>query len=152
MAAFRTETLNELDGQTKSVLVTTSLIKKEEQNEQEDDSSKLQPLRDLLKSETCYTQIPELELEIGPATLDGRFSTVKGILIMIKEQPSSSIAFRRDSSDPDTMKRIDGFISHLNEVLEGKWKITFVLDDPSGNSYTQSLSDKGLEIKRFGNY
>ncbi|XP_017755920.1 PREDICTED: zinc finger protein ZPR1 [Eufriesea mexicana] len=101
--------------------------------------------RDLLKSETCYMQVPELELEIGPATLGGRFTTVEGILVAVKEQLSSSIAFSGDSSDPDTMKRMDDFISHLNEVLEGKRKITLVLDDPAGNSYIQSLSDEGLD-------
>ncbi|CAD1477947.1 unnamed protein product [Heterotrigona itama] len=101
--------------------------------------------RDLLKSETCHMQIPELELEIGPAALGGRFTTVEGILVAIKEQLSSSTAFSGDSSDPETVKRMKVFISHLNEVLEGKRKITLVLDDPAGNSYIQSLSDEGLD-------
>lgn len=101
--------------------------------------------RDLLKSETCHMQIPELELEIGPAALDGRFTTVEGILVAIKEQLSSSTAFTGDSSDPETVKRMVVFISHLNEVLEGKRKITLVLDDPAGNSYIQSFSDEGLD-------
>ncbi|XP_043785071.1 zinc finger protein ZPR1 [Apis laboriosa] len=101
--------------------------------------------RDLLKSETCHMQIPELELEIGPAALGGRFTTIEGILVAIKEQLSSSTAFSGDSSDPETVKRMEIFISHLNEVLEGKRKITLVLDDPAGNSYIQSLSNEGLD-------
>ncbi|XP_003488131.1 zinc finger protein ZPR1 [Bombus impatiens] len=101
--------------------------------------------RDLLKSETCHMEIPELEVEIGPAALGGRFTTVEGILVAIKEQLSSSTAFSGDSSDPETVKRMEAFISHLNEVLEGKQKITLVLDDPAGNSYIQSLSDEGLD-------
>lgn len=101
--------------------------------------------RDLLKSETCHMQIPELQLEIGPAALGGRFTTVEGILVAIKEQLSSSTAFSGDSSDPETVKRMEIFVSHLNEVLEGERKITLVLDDPAGNSYIQSLSDEGLD-------
>lgn len=101
--------------------------------------------RDLLKSETCHMEIPELELEIGPATLGGRFTTVEGILVAIKEQLSTSTAFTGDSSDPDTVKRMETIISELNEILEGKRKVTLVLDDPAGNSYIQSLSDEGLD-------
>ncbi|XP_076761395.1 zinc finger protein Zpr1 [Xylocopa sonorina] len=101
--------------------------------------------RDLLKSETCHMQIPELELEIGPAALGGRFTTVEGILVAVKEQLSSSTAFTGDSSDPETIKRMEIFISHLGEVLEGRRKVTLVLDDPAGNSYIQSLSDEGLD-------
>ncbi|CAK9800509.1 Zinc finger protein ZPR1 [Anthophora quadrimaculata] len=101
--------------------------------------------RDLLKSETCHMQVPELELEIGPATLGGRFTTVEGILMAVKEQLSSSIAFTGDSSDSETVQRMEEFISQLNEVLEGKRKVTLILDDPAGNSYIQSLSDEGLD-------
>lgn len=101
--------------------------------------------RDLLKSETCHMQIPELELEIGPAALGGRFTTVEGILVAIKEQLSSSTAFTGDSSDPETINRMEIFISNLGEVLEGKRKVTLILDDPAGNSYIQSLSDEGLD-------
>ena len=101
--------------------------------------------RDLLKSETCHMQIPELELEIGPAALGGRFTTAEGILVAIKEQLSSSTAFSGDSSDPETVKRMKVFISHLNEVFEEKRRITLILDDPAGNSYIQSLSDEGLD-------
>ncbi|XP_003703451.1 zinc finger protein Zpr1 isoform X2 [Megachile rotundata] len=101
--------------------------------------------RDLLKSETCYLEIPELELEIGPAALGGRFTTVEGILVAIKEQLLTSTAFTGDSSDPETVKRMETFINQLNEVLEGKRKITLILDDPAGNSYIQSLSDEGLD-------
>ncbi|XP_029046371.1 zinc finger protein ZPR1 [Osmia bicornis bicornis] len=101
--------------------------------------------RDLLKSETCHMEIPELELEIGPATLGGRFTTVEGILVAIKEQLSTSTAFTGDSNDPETVKRMETFISQLNEILQGKRKVTLVLDDPAGNSYIQSLSDEGLD-------
>ncbi|XP_017885590.1 zinc finger protein ZPR1-like [Ceratina calcarata] len=101
--------------------------------------------RDLLKSETCHMQVPELELEIGPATLGGRFTTVEGILVAIKEQLSTSTAFTGDSSNPETKERMETFISQLSEVLEGKRDVTLVLDDPTGNSYVQSLADEGLD-------
>lgn len=109
--------------------------------------------RDLLKSETCDMEIPELELEVGPAALGGRFTTVEGIITVIKEQLSSSTALTGDSNDLETRKRMGTFISHLQEILDGQRKVTLVLDDPAGNSYVQSLSDDGpddrLNIKKY---
>lgn len=97
--------------------------------------------RDLLKSETCDMEIPELELEVGPAILGGRFTTVEGIIAAMKEQLSSSTPLTGDSSDSETVKRMEAFIVRLEEVLTGKKKITLILNDPAGNSYVQSLSD-----------
>lgn len=109
--------------------------------------------RDLLKSETCDMEIPELELEIGPAILGGRFTTVEGIVLAMKEQLSSSTAFTGDSSDMETVKRMETFIAQLEEVLCGQREITLVLDDPAGNSYVQSHSDEGpddrLKITKY---
>lgn len=109
--------------------------------------------RDLLKSETCDMEIPELELEAGPAVLGGRFTTVEGIIVSMKEQLSSSTAFTGDSSDPDIVKRMKAFIAQLDEILNGQRKVTLVLNDPAGNSYVQSLSDDGpddrLKITKY---
>lgn len=35
------------------------------------------------------------------------------------------------------------FLDKFQEVLDGKRKITVILDDPTGNSYVQSLVDEG---------
>ncbi|KYM95480.1 PREDICTED: zinc finger protein ZPR1 [Cyphomyrmex costatus] len=103
--------------------------------------------RDLLKSETCDMEIPELELEVGPNILGGRFTTVEGIITAMKEQLSSSTAFTGDSSDPEIVNRMNVFIAQLEEVLDGQRKVTLILDDPAGNSYIQSLSDDGPDNK-----
>ncbi|KAL0118561.1 hypothetical protein PUN28_009318 [Cardiocondyla obscurior] len=101
--------------------------------------------RDLLKSETCDMEIPELKLEVGPTILGGRFTTVEGIIAAMKEQLSSSTAFTGDSSDSETVNRMNEFITQLQKVLDGERKITLILDDPAGNSYVQSLSDDGSD-------
>ncbi|XP_020291784.1 zinc finger protein ZPR1 [Pseudomyrmex gracilis] len=99
--------------------------------------------RNLLKSETCNMEIPELELEVGPALLGGRFTTVEGIITTIKDQLSSSTTFTGDSSDSETVKKMELFIAQLEEILSSQRKVTLILDDPAGNSYVQSLSDDG---------
>ncbi|XP_043479955.1 zinc finger protein ZPR1 [Leptopilina heterotoma] len=99
--------------------------------------------RDILKSDTCHMEIPELELEVGPTTFGGRFTTVEGIIISIKNQLSNSTAFIGDSSDRETVDRLDKFISQLEEILDSRKEVTLILDDPAGNSFIQSLSDDG---------
>lgn len=49
--------------------------------------------RDLLKSDTCSMSIPELDLEVGPGALSGRFTTVEGLLIATKNQLTVSIVW-----------------------------------------------------------
>ena len=99
--------------------------------------------RDVLKSETCHMEIPELELEVGPTTLGGRFSTVEGIIVSIKDQLANSTAFTGDSSDKEIVNRMDHFISDLDQILQGEKVVTLILNDPAGNSFIQSLSDDG---------
>ncbi|XP_058799910.1 zinc finger protein ZPR1 [Phymastichus coffea] len=102
-------------------------------------------VRDLLKSETCYMKIPELELEVGSTTLGGRFTTVEGIITAVKDQLSTSTALTGDSTDPEIQSRIKNFITQLDQVLQGTKKVTLILDDPAGNSYVQTLSDIGTD-------
>ncbi|EFA05991.1 zinc finger protein ZPR1 [Tribolium castaneum] len=109
--------------------------------------------RDVLKSETCSLKIPELELEVGPHALGGRFTTVEGLLVAIKEQldnPTFSHMFG-DSQTAESKARLEEFFKRLQQVLDGEFKVTIVLDDPAGNSYIQSLDDedKGLKITQY---
>lgn len=47
--------------------------------------------RDVLKSDTCSMSIPELELEVGPGALAGRFTTVEGLLTATRDQLKVSL-------------------------------------------------------------
>ena len=42
--------------------------------------------RDVLKSETCSMSIPELDFEVGAGTLGGKFTTLEGLLVSMKDQ------------------------------------------------------------------
>lgn len=108
--------------------------------------------RDLLKSETCHLNIPEFDLEVGPSALNGRFTTVEGLLVAVKDQLGDHIF--RDSQDQESKDRLDKFLEKFDEIFKGNTKITLVLDDPAGNSYIQSLSDDdklddGLRITHY---
>ncbi|XP_050294338.1 zinc finger protein ZPR1 [Anthonomus grandis grandis] len=107
--------------------------------------------RDVLKSETCELAIPELDLTVGPHALGGRFTTVEGLIVAIKEQlsdPSTAHIFG-DSEAPETKEGFSKFLSQLDEVLENKSCVTLVLDDPCGNSYIQSMRDDDQPDERL---
>lgn len=97
--------------------------------------------RDLLKSEFCSLTIRELECDVGAHALGGRFTTCEGLLVAIKEQLLEQSGMFFDSQDVEQKKRMEAFFAKLDAVLESKMEVTLVLDDPSGNSYVQSLTD-----------
>lgn len=99
--------------------------------------------RDVLKSEMCHLAIRELDVEVGPSALGGRFTTVEGLLTAMKDQLAENSAIFRDSADIDSHERFDRFLEEFERVLNGNKQITIVLDDPTGNSYVQALTDDG---------
>nr|CAH7746194.1 unnamed protein product [Callosobruchus chinensis] len=113
--------------------------------------------RDVLKSETCSLSIPELELEVGPHALGGRFTTVEGLILAVKDQLLDSKCSHHmfgDSIEPKAKEQYKEFIKKFDGILDGKMAVTIVLDDPAGNSYIQSMRDddqpdEGLRIEHY---
>lgn len=60
--------------------------------------------RDVLKSETCSMFIPDLDLEVGPGTLGGKFTTLEGLLVSMKEQLIGQNPLMCGDSATSTMK------------------------------------------------
>ncbi|KXJ74313.1 zinc finger protein ZPR1 [Aedes albopictus] len=99
--------------------------------------------RDVLKSESCDLRIRELDCEVGAGALGGRFTTIEGLLTAIKDQLVESTGMFMDSNDEATQHRMDSFFAQLDAAIAGDKPLTIVLDDPTGNSYVQSLNDDG---------
>ncbi|RVE41391.1 hypothetical protein evm_013960 [Chilo suppressalis] len=110
--------------------------------------------RDILKSETCSMEIPELELEVGGRALGGRFTTAEGLLRATATQLGENPGVIGDAPSM-AQHSLEQFVGKLNEVLDSKRAVTIILDDPAGNSYVQSLHDDptipddGLKITRY---
>ncbi|XP_031623256.1 zinc finger protein ZPR1 [Contarinia nasturtii] len=105
--------------------------------------------RDVLKSDTCTIDIPELESEFGASGLGGRFTTIEGILSAIRDQILENSAVFQDSADVESKKKIDKFAETLQDIMSGKRTVTIILDDPAGNSYVQALTDDGSLDERL---
>ncbi|XP_043239740.1 zinc finger protein ZPR1-like [Amphibalanus amphitrite] len=109
--------------------------------------------RDLLKSETCAVEIPELKIEAGAFTLSGRFTTVEGLLESIKEDLQKNPMFTGDSRPEEETKKMEALCAQIDEIIAIKRPATIILDDPAGNSHLQSVTapepDPNLTIEEY---
>lgn len=102
--------------------------------------------RDILKSESCALECPELKLSVNPGTLGGRFTTVEGLLTQIRDDLHMQIFDVGDEQEAggdslpseakDTWK---SFFEGIGEAIKGERKFTVVLRDPLASSYVQNL-------------
>ncbi|KAL2295729.1 hypothetical protein Nmel_017250 [Mimus melanotis] len=72
--------------------------------------------RDILKSETCSVEIPELEFELGMGALGGKFTTLEGLLKDIRELVEKNPFTLGDSSTPSRTGKLQEFIGKLQDV------------------------------------
>ncbi|KAH6847871.1 ZPR1 zinc-finger domain-containing protein [Chaetomium sp. MPI-CAGE-AT-0009] len=107
--------------------------------------------RDILKSESCALECPELSLTVNPGTLGGRFTTVEGLLTQVRDDLHSQIfeadadagaaARKNDSLDREEKTRWEKFFDDLNAAISGEKEFTIVLTDPLASSYVQSTAE-----------
>lgn len=110
--------------------------------------------RDILKSETCGLRIPELNLDLTPGTLGGRFTTIEGLLAQVYDELHSRIFTQTsDSMDEETKLRWTAFFAKLQDANEGKIGFTVVMEDPLAASYIQNVyapdNDPHMTIEEY---
>ncbi|XP_070808593.1 zinc finger protein ZPR1 [Pituophis catenifer annectens] len=109
--------------------------------------------RDVLKSETCMIEIPELEFELGMGALGGKFTTLEGLLKDIQALVEKNPFTLGDGSCPDKAAKLCAFGRKFQQIVDGQMKVHLVLDDPAGNSYLQNLyapeEDPELCVERY---
>lgn len=103
--------------------------------------------RDILKSETCGLECPELKLSVNPGTLGGRFTTVEGLLTQVRNDLHGQI-FEADGKNhggdslaTEEKSQWDEFFDGLDTAIRGDRPFTVILTDPFASSYVQPLVD-----------
>lgn len=110
--------------------------------------------RDILKSETCGMKIAELNLDLTPGTLGGRFTTIEGLLDQVYEELHTRVFTQTsDSMDEETKQRWSSFFAKLQDAAQGKIGFTIVMEDPLASSYIQNVyapdNDPNMIIEDF---
>lgn len=102
--------------------------------------------RDILKSESCALECPELKLSVNPGTLGGRFTTVEGLLTQVRDDLHSQIFDVGDSTgeggdslESESKRNWKAFFDGMEEAIKGERKFTVILRDPLASSYVQNL-------------
>ncbi|KAI1210796.1 zinc finger protein zpr1 [Annulohypoxylon truncatum] len=101
--------------------------------------------RDILKSESCSLECPELNLQVNPGTLGGRFTTVEGLLTQVRNDLHNQIfetgAEGGDSLGADEKSQWTSFFEGIDAAIKGEKKFTVILTDPLASSYVQKAVD-----------
>ncbi|XP_018418241.1 PREDICTED: zinc finger protein ZPR1, partial [Nanorana parkeri] len=110
--------------------------------------------RDVLKSETCGINIPELEFELGMGALGGKFTTLEGLLKDIRDLVVDKNPFTLgDSCTSNRKEKLQEFGKKIDQILEGQMKVHLMLDDSAGNSYLQNVyapeQDPEMTIEKY---
>jgi len=110
--------------------------------------------RDLLKSETCSLEIPDLDFEVGGGMLGGKFTTLEGLLSNLKEKLlEDNPLISGDSAVENMQEKMDAFCKKLDKLISAEVPFTVILDDPAGNSYLQNIyapdDDPNMEIVNY---
>ena len=96
--------------------------------------------RDILKSETCTLKFPELELELNPGTLGGRFTTIEGLLRQVYEELEQKVVnTSADTMEDDAKRRWAAFLARMDAAVEGYMKFSLFMEDPLAASYVQNV-------------
>ncbi|KAG7859099.1 hypothetical protein KL919_003164 [Ogataea angusta] len=110
--------------------------------------------RDILKSETCGLKVPELNLDLTPGTLGGRFTTLEGLLRQVRDELHSRVFQETsDSMAPESKANWEKFFERLDTALAGKMKFTVIMEDPLASSYIQNVyapdDDPNMKVEEF---
>jgi zinc finger protein len=102
--------------------------------------------RDILKSESCALECPELKLSVNPGTLGGRFTTVEGLLTQVRDDlhqqifdVGDEVGIGGDSLPSEAKENWKMFFDGIGEAIKGERKFTVILKDPLASSYVQNL-------------
>ena len=104
--------------------------------------------RDILKSMTCMLQIKECELEVVPGTMGGRFTTVEGLLMQMRDDLVGNIYGAGGQEKSDSMQapqatRWREVYAQLDKAIKGEMEFTVLMQDPLAGSYCQTFGEPG---------
>nr|XP_026653577.1 zinc finger protein ZPR1 [Zonotrichia albicollis] len=115
-------------------------------------SSRQDMNREVVKTDCASARIPELDFEVPAFSQKGVLTTIEGIIDravagLEQDQPA------RRATDPEVARKIDEFIGKLRQLKEVSSPFTFILDDPSGNSFVENPRaphrDEALQVTHY---
>ncbi|TSK16159.1 Zinc finger protein ZPR1 [Bagarius yarrelli] len=126
--------------QEQGVCYTLSVKTKEDMN------------REVVRTDSATTRIPELDFEIPAFTQKGSLSTIEGLLDRAVAGLEQDQPIRR-ATDPEVANKIDQFIERLKKLKDVGEEFTLIINDPSGNSFIENplapQKDQALTVSYY---
>ncbi|MBN3283705.1 ZPR1 protein, partial [Polyodon spathula] len=126
--------------QEKGVIYTLAVKTKQDMN------------REVIKSDSATTRIPELDFEIPPFTQKGSLSTVEGLIDRAVSGLEQDQALRKATA-PEVAAKIEEFIEKLIKLKDVETPFTLIIDDSSGNSFVENpfapQKDEALTVTHY---
>jgi len=95
--------------------------------------------RDVLKSDTCSIEIPELELYVGGGLLGGKFTTIEGLLHNIRDDLATNPFLMGDAVDNTRRRPMEKLMADIDKIISGDLSVHIIMNDLTGNSYLQNI-------------
>lgn len=110
--------------------------------------------RDILKSETCTLEIPEIDLHLTTGSLGGRFTTLEGLLRQVYNELNDKVPFiAGDSALPERKQAFEELLNSIDKICAMQLPCSVILDDPVGNSYLQNIyapdADPNMTVEEY---
>lgn len=113
--------------------------------------------RQVVRSENCLVRIPMLELEVPPSRNRAELNTIEGFVLSFAENLTCAALYQTQIQQNDTAEKLHELVGKLKALAAGKTPFLFELEDPSGNSYVESLdlaaekAEEGTEKREDAN-
>ncbi|CAL8400638.1 unnamed protein product [Arctogadus glacialis] len=108
--------------------------------------------REVVRSDSAITKIPELDFEVPAYTQKGSLSTIEGLLDRAVTALQQDQAVRR-ADFPDLALQIDEFVDKLQKLKHVEEEFTLIIEDPSGNSFVENpvapQKDEAMTVTHF---
>lgn len=98
----------------------------------------------VVKSDFCTVQIPEIEFEVPLETQKGVINTIEGFLTSCIEGLEVQQPVRK-IMQPEIFEKIEKVVGELKLYLKGEKEFTLIFDDPSGNSTIEIKDPKNID-------
>ncbi|KAI1287485.1 Zinc finger protein ZPR1 [Halotydeus destructor] len=91
--------------------------------------------RQVVKTEWAEIIVPEVDFEVRKQ--NGLITTIEGLIDRAVEALRETIP-KLDTSEPETIIKMAQFVKTFDDLKEMSTPFTFIIDDPTGNSYVES--------------
>lgn len=89
----------------------------------------------VIRSSSGTVSIPEIGVVVEPGYASESYvSNVEGVLVKIRDVVQFATRSARQACDQERTSRGEDILANLADALEGRFRFTFILEDPLGNS------------------